>query len=90
MPAPLTLCGTVFFPHKNVFDARDALGKDFSLFSFMENTEEELIKLICAKDEKAIEKWLTSFSGSYGKDPGQKSYFHPHLLSPGTDPEIPV
>ena len=50
-----------FFPHKNVFDARDALGKDFSLFSFMENTEEELIKLICAKDEKAIEKWLTSF-----------------------------
>ena len=27
----------------------------------MENTEEELIKLICAKDEKAIEKWLTSF-----------------------------
>ena len=50
-----------FFPHKNVFDARDALGKDFSLFSFMESTEEELIKLICAKDEKAIEKWLTSF-----------------------------
>lgn len=50
-----------FFPHKNVFDARDALGKDFSLFSFMENTEEELIKLICAKDEKAIEKWLSSF-----------------------------
>lgn len=50
-----------FFPHKNIFDARDALGKEFSLFSFMENTEEELIKLICAKDEKAIEKWLTSF-----------------------------
>lgn len=50
-----------FFPHKNVFDAKDALGKDFSLFSFMENTEEELIKLICAKDEKAIEKWLSSF-----------------------------
>lgn len=50
-----------FFPHKNIFDARDALGQDFSLLSFMDSSEEELIKLICEKDEAAIEKWLTDF-----------------------------
>ena len=50
-----------FFPHKNIFDAKDALGKDFSLLSFSEASEEELIRLICAKDEDAIEIWLKTF-----------------------------
>ena len=50
-----------FFPHKNIFDAREALGKEFSLLSFSENTEEELIRLICSKDLKAIEQWLTCY-----------------------------
>lgn len=50
-----------FFPHKNIFDAREALGKDFSLLSFSENTEEELIRLICKKDMVEIESWLTLY-----------------------------
>ena len=50
-----------FFPHKNIFDAREALGKEFSLLSFSENTDEELIRLICSKDMTAIEEWLTCY-----------------------------
>lgn len=50
-----------FFPQKNIFDARDALGKDFSLLSFSESKEEELLQLVCAKDLAAVEKWLTSY-----------------------------
>lgn len=50
-----------FFPHKNIFDAKDALGKDFSLLSFSEATEEDLIRLICARDENSIEHWLKNF-----------------------------
>lgn len=38
-----------FFPHKNIFDAREALGKELNLLSFSENTDEELIRLICSK-----------------------------------------
>lgn len=47
-----------FFPQKNIFDAKEALGKEFSLLSFSENTEEELIRLICSKDITAIRSWL--------------------------------
>lgn len=43
-----------FFPHKNIFDAREALGKELNLLSFSENTDEELIRLICSKDMTAI------------------------------------
>lgn len=50
-----------FFPHENIFDARQALGKDFSLLSFSEATEEELIRLICTKDISAIENWLDNY-----------------------------
>lgn len=50
-----------FFPHQNIFDAREALGKDFSLLSFSETEEEDLIRLICRKDIPAIHQWLTSF-----------------------------
>ena len=32
-----------------------------SLLSFSEASEEELIRLICAKDEDAIENWLKTF-----------------------------
>ena len=41
-----------FFPHKNIFDAKGrSWEKNFSLLSFSEASEEELIRLICAKDE---------------------------------------
>lgn len=50
-----------FFPHKNIFDAKEALGKEFSLLSFSEASEEELIRLICSRDEEAIENWLKEF-----------------------------
>ncbi len=50
-----------FFPHKNIFDAKDALGKEFSLLSFSEASEEELIRLICSKEDDAIENWLKTF-----------------------------
>ena len=50
-----------FFPHKNIFDAKEALGKEFSLLSFSENTEEELIRLICSKDISAIRSWLADY-----------------------------
>ncbi len=50
-----------FFPHKNIFDAREALGKEFSLLSFSEASEEELIRLICTGNLKAIEEWLREF-----------------------------
>ena len=35
--------------------------KEFSLLSFSENTDEELIRLICSKDMTAIEEWLTCY-----------------------------
>lgn len=50
-----------FFPQKNIFDAKEALGKEFSLLSFSENTEEELIRLICSKDITAIRSWLADY-----------------------------
>ena len=50
-----------FFPHKNIFDAREALGREFSLFSFSESKEEELIRLLCQKNAPAIEEWLRGF-----------------------------
>ena len=50
-----------FFPQKNIFDAKEALGKEFSLLSFSENTEEELIRLICSKDITAIRSWLVDY-----------------------------
>lgn len=50
-----------FFPHKNIFDAREALGKELNLLSFSENTDEELIRLICSKDMTAIEEWITCY-----------------------------
>ena len=50
-----------FFPHKNIFDAREALGKELNLLSFSENSDEELIRLICSKDMTAIEEWITCY-----------------------------
>jgi two-component system response regulator YesN len=50
-----------FFPHQNIFDAKEALGQDFSLLSFSDSSEEEFISLLCQKDLLAIEKWLHTF-----------------------------
>ena len=40
---------------------RQALGKELNLLSFSENTDEELIRLICSKDMTAIEEWITCY-----------------------------
>lgn len=50
-----------FFPHQNIFDAKEAMGKEFSLLSFSDSREEELIQLICQKNTQAIEQWLHNF-----------------------------
>lgn len=50
-----------FFPHKNIFDAKEALGQEFSLLSFSDSSEEEFIRLLCKKDLPAIEDWLQVF-----------------------------
>nr|WP_288827542.1 response regulator [uncultured Clostridium sp.] len=51
-----------FFPQKNVFDAREALGKNLSLEPFSDIREDELIRLICQKDYPALEEWIKEFS----------------------------
>lgn len=51
-----------FFPHKNVFDGREALGRDLSVAEFSTQKEEELIRLLCKKDESAIDLWIEDFS----------------------------
>lgn len=50
-----------FYPHKNIFDAVEATGKAFSLLSPSDSGEEELISLLCKKDNLSIERWLKSF-----------------------------
>ena len=50
-----------FYPHKNIFDALEATGKEFSLLSFSDSSEEELISLLCKKDSEAIKEWLENF-----------------------------
>lgn len=50
-----------FYPHKNIFDALEATGKEFSLLSFSESSEDELIRLLCQKDLSSIKQWLKSF-----------------------------
>lgn len=51
-----------FFPQKNVFYAREALGQNLPLEPFSDIREDELIRLICQKDYAAIEQWIKEFS----------------------------
>lgn len=51
-----------FFPHKNIFDGRDALGRELSATDFSEGKEEELIRLFCKKDKVSIHLWLQEYS----------------------------
>ena len=39
----------------------EATGKEFSLLSFSDSSEEELISLLCKKDSEAIKEWLENF-----------------------------
>jgi len=39
-----------FFPHKNIFDAREALGKELNLLSFSENTDETAVCPYCGAE----------------------------------------
>lgn len=57
-----------FFPHKNVFDGREALGHELSVSDFSEHKEEELIRLLCRKDENAINLWLQEFTRSLSEN----------------------
>lgn len=51
-----------FFPQKNVFDTREAFGQNLSLEPFSDSREDELIRLVCQKDEAALEAWIQEFS----------------------------
>lgn len=51
-----------FFPQKNIFDTREALGRNLSLEPFSDSSEDELIRLICQKDYAAMEQWIKDFS----------------------------
>lgn len=51
-----------FFPQKNIFDSKEALGKDLSLEPLSETRNEELIQLICQKDYTALEAWIKHFA----------------------------
>lgn len=50
-----------FFPHKNIFDARETPGQEFSLLSISDSREEELISLLCQKNLPAVDTWLHDF-----------------------------
>lgn len=51
-----------FFPQKNIFDTKEALGYNLSLEPFSDTREDELIRLICQKDSTAMERWIKDFS----------------------------
>lgn len=51
-----------FFPQQHIFDARDAIGSNFSARLFSNDREEKLIYLICKKDTKEINNWIKQFS----------------------------
>lgn len=63
-----------FFPHKNVFDGREALGRDLSVADFSTQKEEELIRLLCKKEEAAIDLWLEEFSQSLTRNFQTKNF----------------
>lgn len=51
-----------FFPQKNIFDTREAFGQNLSLEPFSDSREDELIRLVCQKDEAALKAWIQEFS----------------------------
>jgi len=56
-----------FYPNKNIFDALEATGKEFSLLNNSDSVEEEFISLLCKKDITAIEDWLRNFFNELSK-----------------------
>ena len=70
-----------FYPHKNIFDALEATGKEFSLLSFSDTGEEELISLLCKKDSEAIKKWLESFFEDLSKKYDSKNLMFIRIYS---------
>ncbi len=70
-----------FFPHKNIFDAKEATGQEFSLVSYSEKREEELIQLICQKNTQAIESWLHDFFQELSQKYRTKNILFVHIYS---------
>lgn len=62
-----------FFPQQNIFDAKEALGREFTLLSSEESKEEELIQLLCKKDMEAIECWLLNFFQTFTRECPEKN-----------------
>ena len=50
-----------FYPNQSIFDAVEATGKEFSLLSTSDSDDDELIGLLCKKDNSSIEEWLKNF-----------------------------
>ena len=71
-----------FFPQKNIFDSKEALGKNLSLEPFSETKADELIRLFCQKDFVTIEKWLKNYSHELINKYSSKSliFFHIYTL----------
>lgn len=70
-----------FFPQQNIFDAREALGKNLSLEPFSDTREDELIRLICQKDVSAIAKWIQDFSVNVLKQYQSKQFIFIRIYS---------
>lgn len=70
-----------FYPHQSIFDAREALGREFSLLSFTEEKEEELIQLLCQKNTQEIEVWLQDFFLGLSRKFPAKNMIFIHIYS---------
>lgn len=64
-----------FFPQKNLFDAKEALGHNFSLEALSSSDENELIKLICQKKEDEIQLWIQKLKEDFSTSSLSKNLY---------------
>lgn len=78
-----------FFPHKNIFDAREALGKELNLsVLFRKYRRRTDTSYLFQRHDCYRRMDYLLFSESVRTGSGQKSGFHPNLLPFGTNSEI--